>query len=203
MPATQNDRKEEILAVALEEFSRNGISGCRLQHIADKTGVTKAMIHYYFDTKEKLFEAVFAEAYNKVMSGLMEILNSEDPLFDKISRFIQAAIDRFDEQAELVDFIVDELNRNPALTVELMRSSLQYDITVLDRQLEEAAANYEIAPVDSTQLVIQMLSLCMFPYAGRTFLREVTLVQDDDAYRESLSQRKGIVTDTVINWLSS
>lgn len=203
MPDTQNDRKDEILAAALEEFSRNGISGCRLQHIADKTGVTKAMIHYYFDTKEKLFEAVFAEAYGKVMSGLMEILNSEKPLFEKISLFVHSAIDRFEEQAELVDFIVDELNRNPGLTVELMRSELDYDVSVLEKQLEEAASNYQIAPVNSTQLVIQMLSLCMFPYAGRTFLREATLIRDEEAYRESLSQRKGIVADTIINWLSS
>lgn len=197
------DQRENILEAALEEFAGRGLAGARLQNIADEVGVTKAMIHYYFGTKEFLFREVFAEACHTAIGDLMICLEKDEPLFVKIETFIGEAVDRFHAYSSLVDFIVNAMNKYPETTVPLIRDLVDYDDSVFERQLQEAASHYEIAAVDCDQVVLNMLSLCMFPYGARVFMSELLQKESEQAYRELLVQRKGIITDTIINWLAS
>lgn len=197
------DRRTVILKIALIEFAQQGIAGARLQVIADRSGVTKAMIHYYFDSKQNLFNEVFREAYGVVMAGLLDILETEKPLFQKIEQFVDEAIERFHREPALVDFIMNSLNRSPDTTVSLMQELMDYDAGIFEKQLEEAASDYEIAPVESRHVILNMFSLCMFPYAGRRFMSELLKMEDEQDYIELLEQRKGLTTDTIINWLAS
>lgn len=202
MPESKTDRKQEIREAALAELKEKGRSGARLQSIADNIGVTKAMIHYYFNTKDELCDEVFREAYSKLMGNLMGVLESDDRLFQKIEQFIDAAINRFGDDAGLLPFVMEELNNANKSVNEIMSELNNYDSSVLDAQLEKAASNYEIAPIKSSQLVANMLSLTMFPYLSQAFL-EGLLSMDEEAYSEFLQHRKDIVADTIINWLAS
>lgn len=195
-------RQDEILLAAQQEFIKEGFSGARLQAIADNIGVTKAMIHYYFDTKEKLFKEVYRDASKKMMSGLMDTLEESTPVFQKIENFIDQAIDRFKEHQVLVGFVINELNHHPEKTREIFREAKAFDSTVLDEQLEEAASNYEIAPAQSSQVVANMLSLCMFPFVGQLFLKE-TLGMADNDYEQFTNRRREVIKDTIINALAS
>jgi AcrR family transcriptional regulator len=201
MALEKTDRKTEIRHAALQEFISEGISGARMQAIADNIGVTKAMIHYYFDTKDNLFEEVFKESSEKLMTGLMNTLEDSTPLFQKVEHFIDAAIERFEQQPAVAGFIINELNRHPHKTRGIFQESLAYDASIFDKQLEKAASNYEVAPVSSQQVIANMLSLCMFPYAGRAFLQQV-LAKENEAYNEFLSQRSDVIKDTIMNWLA-
>ena len=198
-----SDKRTNILHAALNEFSSNGLAGARLQAIADEVGVTKAMIHYYFGSKEKLFREVFAEAYRTVIGDLMNCLETEEPVFVKIEEFIHRAIERFHAEPALVDFITNALNKYPDTTVPLMKDLSDYNAAVFEKQLQEAASRYEIAAIDSDQVVLNMLSLCMFPYSARVFMSELLPMDSDVAYQDLLERRKGIITDTIINWLAS
>ena len=198
-----SDQRENILNAALDEFSGNGLAGARLQAIADEVGVTKAMIHYYFESKEKLFREVFTEAYRTVIGDLFGCLETDQPLFEKIEDFVDRAIGRFHRDPVLVDFITNALNKYPETTVPLMKELMDYDSAVFDRQLKEAASRYEIAAIESEQVVLNMLSLCMFPYGARVFMSELLHMDRDKAYPDLLEQRKGIISDTIINWLAS
>lgn len=202
MAEQKTDRRQEIREAALAELKEKGRSGARLQSIADNIGVTKAMIHYYFNTKDELCDEVFREAYSQLMGNLMDKLESDAPVFQKIEQFIDTAIERFSEHSDLLLFVIQELDTGPQSVNEIMVELTDYDSSVLDRQLQEAASNYEIAPVASSQLVANMISLCMFPYLGKAYLEGV-LSMDEEAYREFLQHRKDIAADTIINWLAS
>ena len=66
MVKTKNDSTEEkILAAARKIFTTQGMSGARMQDIADEAGINKAMLHYYFRDKEKLFELIFLQEAEK------------------------------------------------------------------------------------------------------------------------------------------
>lgn len=196
-------RQEEILQAARQEFINEGFSGARLQGIADNIGVTKAMIHYYFDTKENLFAEVYRDASEKLISGLMDTLEESTPLFQKIDAFIDEAIDRFNEHADVVGFVVNELDRHPEKTTEILRAAKAYDSSTFDEQLEKAASNYEIAPAQSNQIVANMLSLCMFPFIGKSFLKEILGSSGEESYEQFLKQRREVIKDTIINSLAS
>ena len=61
--------RRDILSVAMEEFSQNGLSGARIDEIAARTRTSKRMIYYYFTDKEGLYQRVLEEAYAKVRGG--------------------------------------------------------------------------------------------------------------------------------------
>ncbi len=197
------DRKQEILDAALEEFVRKGSERARMQSIADQVGVTKAMIHYYFDTKEKLFNRVYSEAGKMLLGGLMNILESEQDLFQKIDSFIRQALDRFHSRPELTAFVVNELNQNPEKLGKLMWKHLDFDRAIFDNQLKAAASNYEIAPVSSQEVLANIFSLCLFPCSGRAFMERLIQIDDPQQYNEFLRRRSGTVSDTIMNWLAS
>src|SRR5918994_550957 len=71
-PGRKNDPervKQDILKIATEEFARNGLAGARVNAIADRTRTTKAMIYYYFGSKEGLFAAVIEAAYGRIRAA--------------------------------------------------------------------------------------------------------------------------------------
>ena len=197
------ERKQEILHAALGEFVRNGVSGARMQSIADEVGVTKAMIHYYFDTKEKLFREVFGEACRLLFGNLMKVLETDVPLFHKIDQFIIQALEQFQARPALAGFVVTELNRNPAAVAEFLRQETNFNPDIFDRQLEAAASNYEIAPVKSEHVLVNMVSLCLFPCTGHGLIKELLHMENEQEYDQFLKQRSTIVSDTIINWLAS
>ncbi|MEM8806509.1 MAG: TetR family transcriptional regulator [Cyanobacteria bacterium P01_G01_bin.38] len=84
--------KAQILDAAEEEFARYGLAGARTEPIAANTGVTKAMIHYYFGTKEELYQAVL-ERYAATFLAAVEALDVQDlspP--DALKQFIRTAV---------------------------------------------------------------------------------------------------------------
>lgn len=82
--------RRDILSVAMEEFSQNGLSGARIDEIAARTRTSKRMIYYYFGDKEGLYQHVLDEAYGKVRGGESDLeLDGLEPVaaLDKLCRF--------------------------------------------------------------------------------------------------------------------
>ena len=92
--------------------------GARMQEIADEAGINKAMLHYYFRSKQLLFEAVFKKAFMQLAPQINQVLNSEDSLFEKIENFADKYVSFIMENRFLPNFIIQELNNNPEFAAE-------------------------------------------------------------------------------------
>lgn len=203
MAENQSNRKQEILDVARQEYIQNGSTGVSLQTVADEVGVTKAMIHYYYDTKENLYRKVFKRVCKEVFGDVGRVLESDRSLFEKIDRFVRDLVERVHRSPKAATFVISELNQQPKSTLDLFAASIGFDAALLNRQLDQAASNYEIARVDSNQILANIFSLCLFPYSGDVFIREFLDIQNEQEYDSFLKKRSGIISDTVINWLAS
>ena len=64
----EKSTEEKILAAAKKVFVLKGMAGARMQDIADEAGINKALLHYYFRSKEKLFESDFPRGCSKIVS---------------------------------------------------------------------------------------------------------------------------------------
>ncbi|MBP8792594.1 MAG: helix-turn-helix transcriptional regulator, partial [Lutibacter sp.] len=82
-----NTTESTILNAAKSIFQRKGMDGARMQEIADEAGINKALLHYYYRSKQLLFEAVFKSAFSMLAPQLNKVLNSDDSLNDKIKGF--------------------------------------------------------------------------------------------------------------------
>ena len=76
--------EEKILAAAKKIFVQKGMAGARMQDIADEAGINKALLHYYFRNKEKLFEVIFLAAAERLFPRINRIFEADMPLFERI-----------------------------------------------------------------------------------------------------------------------
>ncbi|MDR8393712.1 TetR/AcrR family transcriptional regulator [Aliifodinibius sp. S!AR15-10] len=198
------DTKDKILESAYNIFVEKGGNGSGIKEIAEKADVNKAMLYYYFDSKEHLFKEVFRKAIEE--SGLKVLETMEDsstPLFDKIKRYIDALTDHLLEEPIIFSFVMNELNRHPEVLTEILVDTIDFDRSVLDRQINEAADRYEIARINPRQLLANITSLCLGPIINRSYYSVVLDISSESEYRQFLEERKGIIYDMTISWLTT
>src|SRR5215213_3656330 len=111
----EHDRASEarILEAAKTVFVRRGTAGARMQEIADEAGVNKALLHYYFRSKERLSEAVFGRIMRALFPPLVTILGSELPLEDKVRRFVAFELDVLARNPFVPAYLIAEMNQQP------------------------------------------------------------------------------------------
>src|SRR3954463_1613260 len=105
--------EQKILEAAKQVFFDKGMHGARMQDIADKAGINKAMLHYYFRSKEKLFEKIFTEVAGHFLPRIATILASENSVLEKIDTFCAEYISQVMQTPYVPIFILNEINRQP------------------------------------------------------------------------------------------
>lgn len=193
------DTRSEIIEAARTEFLAHGYEGARLQKIADHIGVTKAMIHYYFNTKKELFEQVYAQSVELMFSGLSETLQQDTPLFKKIDQLVDLCMEKARDNADVLGFVLTESDRNAEWLIPLFAEEVTIERGRFAEQLEEAASDYVISSVEPEQLLLNIFSLCYYPALSSEIHR--SLLGED--VNGDIGKRKGIVLDTVLNWLTA
>jgi AcrR family transcriptional regulator len=192
------DSEIYIMNAARKVFVQNGFDGTTMQMIADESGINKALLHYYFRSKDRLFEAVFIEAFSKMIPNLMKIFSSEADIFDKIRSFVDAYITALLQYPQIPLFILHELRRNPDRVVELLKSSGVNPDLILNMIRQEIKKG-SIMPIEPHQLLANMLGLCIFPFAARPIIQGFVFKNDTAAYQAFLEKRKTEVAEFIIN----
>lgn len=200
MASESTDTRSEIIKAARSEFLSHGYEGARLHQIADRVGVTKAMIHYYYDTKKNLFEHVYQQSVEEMFQGLSEQLNQDIPLFKKIEQVIDHCLEKAESNAKILGFVLTESERNTEWLIPILDDSVSMDTTTFARQIEEAASDYQITAVNPSELLLNIFSLCYYPTLSAAVTRSLL---PDTSTNGPATDRKGIVLDTVLNWLTA
>ncbi len=191
--------EEVILEAAKNIFQQKGMAGARMQEIADKAGINKAMLHYYYRSKQKLFEAVFKSAVRLMAPKIVNILTTEEHLFDKIRRFTNEYISFLQKHSFMPLFIINELNRNPNLLKEIFADKMDVQVKQnLINQINTMVDNKEIRPINPDQLLLDIMSLSAFPIIGKPLLKNI-LQKEDKAYKQLIKERKTYVAEFIIN----
>jgi len=195
---TDTNTEQLILEAAKVVFIKKGMEGARMQEIADEAGINKALLHYYFRSKDKLFTAVFKESVFKLFPNIVELLKSDIFLFDKIRLFVDNYIDIINANPLLPSFVIHELSRNPETVVEMIKSSginPVYFVNQVQQEIEKGT----IEPVHPLHLIVNMLAMCIFPFVAKPILQEVIFNQDQKKFDIFMQERKKEVSDFIIN----
>ena len=188
-----------ILEAAKEVFQHKGMAGARMQEIADKAGINKAMLHYYFRSKDKLFLAVFKFVVQLRAPKVLEVLTNNEHLFDKIRQFTKEYISFLQKHSFMPLFVISELNRNPDLLKEIFANKIDNQTEqCLINQINDLVAKGKIRPIKPEQLLLDIMSLCVFPVIGKPLLKNI-LQKDDKSYTKLIKERQTYVAEFVIN----
>ena len=188
----------EILIAAKEIFQQKGMAGARMQEIADKAKINKALLHYYYRSKQLLFEAVFKSAFSLLAPQLNKVLNDDSDLFEKIRMFTENYVAFVIKHPYLPNFVIQELNKNPEF-VQKLRSEKNFpSIEKFKLQVSDAINQGIIKPIEAEQLFINIISLNIFPFIGEPLLMALVNV-DKESYNKILENRKTEVAEFIIN----
>jgi AcrR family transcriptional regulator len=190
--------EQKILEAAKQVFMENGLDGARMQDIADKAGINKALLHYYFRSKDKLFERIFTEEAQKFMPRVTEIMLSEMTLFEKIEKFIGQYIDTLIQNPMLANFIMNEIHRNPKEMMTKIWGNQRPPVDKVEEHVAKLVKKGVIKPIKGYELMINMVSLCIFPFLAKPMVQWVTKTNDEE-FVKMMQQRKKTVVQFVID----
>ena len=123
-----NNTEQLILETAGNVFLTRGFDGTRMQEIADEAGINKALVHYYFRNKEKLFGAVLNATFREVGARVFEFVNAPVSLEVKIGKIVEAYIEIIKTKPRLPLFVINEVNVNPERILKYLNFHEFFDI---------------------------------------------------------------------------
>ncbi|HEY9169756.1 MAG TPA: TetR/AcrR family transcriptional regulator [Lutibacter sp.] len=194
----QGTTESAILNSAKAIFEKKGMAAARMQEIADEAGINKSMLHYYYRSKQLLFEAVFKSAFSMLAPQLNEIINADTSIFEKIRNFSSNYVAFVLKHPYLPNFIIQELNRNPDFVKKLIAEKKFPNISKFRQQVNEKVEEGVIKPIKAEQLFINIISLNIFPFIGAPLLKGFINV-NDDTYKQLMEDRKTEIADFIIN----
>jgi AcrR family transcriptional regulator len=197
-PAPHDGETEQrILDAARAVFVRRGTAGARMQEIAREAGVNQALLHYYFRSKERLSTAVFQQIARGIFPALAQTLGGDLPLDDKIDQLIAIYLENLSRSPFLPGYLLAELHHHPERLVDLLGSvigaqpapALAPVLAKLQRQINERVAAGTMRAIPAPEFVINLISLCVFPFVARPMLSAI-FGMDDNAFAHFIERRK-------------
>ncbi|MCB0606153.1 MAG: TetR/AcrR family transcriptional regulator [Lewinellaceae bacterium] len=166
--------EQKIKDAARLVFLQKGYAGARMEEIAAHAGITKAMLHYYFRSKEKLFEVIFDEVFRSAIPRISTVLTSDLDTIGKIEAFVDAYIGILMENPHVPIFILHELNSNPERFVQKIKEKHGFpDISVIFGEIMNSMMEGKIRAYHPFHLLMNVLGMCIFPFAARPMLKAV------------------------------
>ena len=196
--ALDSETEQKILNASVKVFHNRGIHGARMQEIADEAGVSKSMLHYYFTDKEKLFSKVFELTMKNIFPRINAVLISDLPLFQKIAVFMSTYTDILFTEHHSTGFIISEISMNREKVLKMTVNGTGFDMTKFREQIESEYKKGNIIKTDVRILLLNMLSLCIFPFVAMPIQLQRFRMNEEE-YFQLLDKRKSMITEMIIN----
>lgn len=200
--------EQRILDAAHVIFVRHGTAGARMQEIADEAGVNKALLHYYFRSKERLAEAVFERNARRLFPPVFGILAGDAPLEEKVEQVIDHYLTMLSAAPYLPAFVLSEMNYHPERFRKLVASATgrapeglaRAVLSRLGQQIDDEVDSGRIRPISPEQFMVNLLSLCIFPFAACPFL-QVAFEWDGAEFEAFIAERRRVLPALFLNSL--
>lgn len=205
MQIPEKDKHTEgiIFEAATRVFIEKGMDGARMQEIADRAGINKALLHYYFRSKERLFSAVFEKIAGQMFSKFAPVMDEYLSFEEKIRFFFREHMEILKNNPGLPGFILNEINRNPDRMANLIKG---YDVKSIWLHLQKLHGaefeKYGITKENFPQLITSVVSLSVFPFAAKAIF-SVILENMGCHFDDYIEQRKTFAAGFVISALQS
>ncbi len=172
MPKIDHDTKQKILQAAEKIFHKNGFKGTRTTQIAEEAGISRTMLHYYFRTKESLFQEVLESTLNLVFSNMKRLIGQQVDLETLVDGIIEVISDLFEAKPGLPSFIVNLFNESEELAYFLAHSqedSIPFQLEeILKYEKQRGAVSESVSGED---LIMNIYGLCAIPYLTMTYVK--------------------------------
>jgi AcrR family transcriptional regulator len=195
--------EQEIVEAARRVFHAKGYKEATMRDIASEANINMAMLHYYYRSKDNLFFLVFDESFRVLYEKISSCISDPNiDIFEKIRMITREYLSFFQNQPFVPPFIIGEIIRNPEKIGKRLRESINPSSTFrnFSEQLQKECEKGTIKQISALNLLLNILSLCVFPAISKPVLQEV-LNFDSYTMDAVLEARKNEVAEFIISAL--
>ena len=203
---TENKKSEDletrIIEAAKELFIENGFAETSMSDIATKVGINRPGVHYYFRTKDKMFQAVFGSIVESLIPKVQDIILQQDiPIGERIGKVIDAYYEVFKTNSSLPIFIMKEMLRDFDYFSKTITEihSVNYFNTIRNG-LQDEMKKGKLKTVPIRFLFLTFYSLLVMPFSIKNLCQNI-LLEENETYDEMLAEWKPYIITHVCNLL--
>jgi len=190
----KNETELQILEAAKKVFIRKGFDGARMQEIADEAEINKSMLHYYFRSKEFLFERIMRDSLEVIIPILMKSIGGQGSVIEKADALIDTYIDNIIQNPHIPMFVIYELSQNRIGFLEKMRDTMKMigqPKAFMNQVIQEQEEGIlKIMPPE--HVLMNIFSLIIFPFIAKPMLMGIFDLNNED-YIQLMINRKPII----------
>jgi AcrR family transcriptional regulator len=190
--------EHKIFEAARDVFQSKGLEGARMQEIADKAEINKSMLHYYYRSKEKLFEKVYELSIIRLMPQVASLLNEEMPLDVKLRKFSTKYLELIKANPDIPLFVIHEMNKNPGRLKKFIAKEIGKRVQPFLQQIREEREKGHTVNLPPEQIFVNIMAMMVFPFLGRPVL-QVILNMDEEAFSQFIAVREAFIPDYLVS----
>ncbi|MDR1273639.1 MAG: TetR/AcrR family transcriptional regulator [Odoribacteraceae bacterium] len=196
--------EQSIMLAAEVEFMEKGFVAAKTTDIARRAGVTHAMLHYYYRTKENLFKQVFQKKIQLLADSFVTILSQEIPFLEKIQQGVSAHLDFLAANPRLPLFVLWEIVGNPdrqetcrEVLLPVFKKVIEELQEILDAERRRGAS----VPESAQELMLNIVSMNVFTILSLPIAMLLTETREEDR-DQFLQRRKQQIVRQVLSQLT-
>ncbi len=198
--ALQTETEERIISSAEKLFYQKGKAGTSMQDIADDAGINRTLLNYYFRSKDQLFEAVFRKAMGSFIPNLAAMINTQKAFEEYVPALVEKIIDTMLENPHIPIFVLQELSSNPERMPQIIKEMGVDPAKIAEKMGGGVGPSH--SSMDPKQVILNLISLCIFPFAAKPVVLDILYNGDNEAYIEAMQDRKIIIPEIIKQILS-
>ena len=193
------NKKQQILNAAEFEFLTNGYEATKTTQIAKRAGVTHAMLHYYYQSKENLFNKIFEDKIETLKAPIVALAQNKDiDLRDRIRKIIELHFDFLKTYPDLPHFLINEMRSNPQL-IKILREkvgdTLRETFATIQTEIDEYVAKDIMKPISAFDLFLDIVSLNVFTFISLPIFRHIAYNEEKE--QQLIENRKKEIIQTI------
>jgi TetR/AcrR family transcriptional regulator len=203
MTKLENDKESaenKILTSAKKLYLAKGMNGVSSRDIAEEAGINVALLNYYFRSKEKLQEIVFAGIMSEFMAAMIKVMDSDMGLQQKVRVFIESEYEFLNKFPEIPNFIYSEMSTNGKCSMESVGFDPAIFATKVFTQIAEAQANGTMRQIEIPSIMLMLLGNCHIPFLAKNMVCGMHSIPED-LYKQQIILHKQYVTEMLISYL--
>ena len=202
--AESNDMEVRIIEAAKSLFVEKGFVETCMSDIAAKVGINRPSLHYYFRTKDRLFQAVFGEIVQKILPRLHDIITTKDlPIAERIGRVVDTYYEVLRTNPTLPLFAMREIQRDAGYIVKAINESpMRLTFVKLVESLREEMAEGKLNVVPLPVLLYTFYGLLTIPFLTKGLVERL-MCEEEYTFDHLIEQWKPYIVKQMICLLSA
>lgn len=177
-----NETEQKIMQVARRQFVQKGFAATRMQSIADEAGINKAMVHYYFRSKEKLYREIVAHTLSTVIPHFGKGLQAKGDTLDRLDSIVRTYMEAIRANPDAPFFIMSELAQQRPDFITELRKRVHFEPAIFDlmQQMSTDIEAGKIRQIQPFQLMLNVMSMCGFPFIAKPIFTNLMQLSESD-----------------------